>query len=385
MAGYVRTNEKCPVCREAFKEELIGRSIALICPVHRTMPRRFYVDTSGFGLKKRKRYAGKDGKPFSSREAAQQFLDALRMAFADRLTWDPKEWDEIDAKEFRFGVEWAKWTEAKEPEWSARYCRQVEWVRSRIVAPRWGSLDVRDIRNAHLIDLKTAVAKEYAPSVTKLVIGVVCSFLSELRRRGDIKETLSRPTVKVPQRDLWILDATQQEAIIGAASARYHPILRLTARSGRRPCEVCAVRVMDVVGGYMHFQRSIDDGGNVADTKTGAIHRVPIPADMAGEIAAAMKGKLPGAYLFTGRTGMPIRPGTLSRQWNKAAKAVGLGGSTLYVGTRHSFATRTWREEETAAKTRTARALGDTAVVTFKHYVGRISHGQSTDNGKSNT
>ena len=372
MSGFVRTNEKCPVCRQSFKEELQGRLVVLICPEHRTMPRRYYVDTSGFGLKKRKRYSGKDGVPFASREAASQFLDSMRAAKGNRATWDPKEWDEADIKEFRFAAEWAKWVESKESDWSPGYLRQVEWVRSRILAPRWESFDMRDIRNAHLIDLKTDVAKRYAPSVVKLVIGVTCSFLSGLRMRGDIKETLTRPTVKVPSRDLFILDADQQAAIIAQANERYRKILTLAARCGVRPCEVCAVRIMDVVGGYIHFQRSMDDYGNLSDTKTGTVNRKPIPADMARDIAVAMRFRRPDAPLFVNRWGKSFRPGVLSRAWKKAAIAAGLKGSTLNVGTRHSFATRTWREEEAGARKRTADAVGHAGPrTTFGNYIPR--------------
>lgn len=370
MKGHVRTNEKCPVCHGDFREELIGRSIALVCPAHRTFPRRFYVDQSGFKLKRRKRYFDKAGNAFQCREAAQQYLDTLRAAYRDRLTWDATEWDEVDAAEFRFPVEWSKWTEAMEAGWRKGYCRQVEWIGEKVIGPRWEKLDVRDLRNAHLMDLQAATAKAYKPSVVKLIIGVACSFLSWLRKRGDIKTLLVRPTVRVPQRDLFILDSTQQTAIIDAARPRYRSIFRLAVRTGVRPCEVCAIRVQDVVGGYLHFQRSISDFGIVSDTKTGKIHRKPIPPDMTGEIAAAMRDKLPGAYLFTGRAGTPHRPGTLSREWRRAAVAVGLEGSTFNVGTRHSFATRTWREEETAAKVRTAKAVGHTGpVVTFRNYV----------------
>ncbi len=371
MAGYVRSNEKCPVCRQPYKEELSGRLIVLICPEHRTMPRRYYVDTSGFGLKTRKRYSDKNHVPFASREAASQFLDSMRAAKGNRATWDPKEWDEVDIRDFKFPVAWKKWVESKESDWSPGYFRQVEWIRSKIVAPRWETLDVRDIRNAHLIDLKTSVAKDgYAPSVVKLVIGVTCSFLSGLRIRGDIKEVLTRPTVRVPSRDLFILDADQQTAIIACAKPRYRQILTLAARCGVRPCEVCAVRVMDIVGGYIHFQRSMDDFGNLSDTKTGTVNRKPIPSDMAREIAVAMRFRRPEAPLFTNRSGKPFRPGVLSRVWKMAAIAAGLKGSTLNVGTRHSFATRTWRAEESEARKRTADMVGHAGPgTTFKHYV----------------
>ena len=138
MLGHVRTNEKCPVCRQSFTEELVGRSIMLLCPTHRTSPRRFYVDTSGFGLKRRKRYKGKDGKPFFSREAAQQFLDVLRTAKKNTITWDPRDWDEADEAELRYPVEWEKWVAEHSvgpDKWSSRYQRQVENARKRFISP----------------------------------------------------------------------------------------------------------------------------------------------------------------------------------------------------------------------------------------------------------
>jgi integrase len=373
MNGHVRTNEKCPVCREPFNEEMVGRFRALVCPVHRTTPRRCYVDTSGFGLKTRKRYSDRDGKVFASYEAAAQFLDSMRAAKASRAGWDPTMWEQTNRKEYLFEAAWGKFIAARESDWSSRYRRQVDWIGGKFLAPRWGGLDMRDIRSGHLIDLKTQVAGEgYAPSVVKLVIGITCSFLGELRLRGDIKENIVRPTVKVPQRDLYILDAVQQERIIGKAPARYRSILRLAARTGVRPSEVGAVRVRDVIGGYIHFQRSIDPHGNVTDTKTGKIHRRRIPADMADEITEAIRSKLPEAYLFIGRTGAPYRPGILSRIWKKAAEDAGYAGSSLYVGTRHSFASRTWESEKAEAKVRTAKAVGHTGPkVTFHHYIPR--------------
>lgn len=375
MAGYVRTNEKCPLCHEKFTDSKIGRERVFLCPAHQTMPRRCYVDTSGFGLKTRKLYKNRDGKVFASREAAEQFLDSMRVAKSSRAGFDPADWEPSRLREFRFDVEWGKWTEARsigDDRWSAKYTRQVENARKRFVEPAWESIDVRDIRNAHVLDLKLDLVKKgYRMSYVKVVVSIAMAFLGHLKERGDIKELPARPDITIPKRDLWILDAAQQENIISGTPRRHHVILRLLAKVGSRPCEVCALKCRDFVGGHIYIQRSIDDEGNISNhTKTNEVYRKPIPADLAGDLAEAIGGKLPEAFVFTNRRGLPFRPGSLSRAWKRSAIAQGFD-VTLGVGTRHAFATRTWKEEESAARERTAQRVGHASpAVTFRHYVG---------------
>jgi integrase len=390
MAGYVRTNEKCPICGGPFVLQLAGRVRVMLCPEHKTSPRTVYLDTSGFGLKKRKRYRGLDRKVFPSTEAACQLLGAMRLAKSDPATWDPADWEEREESDFLFGEAWERYVEVRSRKWSAAYKIQVDGVYKRFLEKPWGKLDIRHIRNGHLMDLEEALREQgRKPSYIKLVFGVAMGFFGYLKHRGDIKVSLDMPEIEVPTRDLWILDGAQQEAIISKVDPHDQLILRLQAQVGVRPCEVCSLRARDIVGGSIFFQRSIDNEGNVRDrTKRNKVYRKPVPADLAEAIAEQLRDKLPEAWLFLNRRGHPYRPGHLARIWRQAARAAGFAGVPLNVGTRHSFATRTWREEEAAARRRTADAVGHgSPSTTFRHYVGgevrEIPRGSATDSSRT--
>jgi integrase len=372
MDGCVRAVGKCPVCQKSYQEAKIGKERVFICPDHRTMPRRVTVDQSGFGLKRRFRYSDKAGNAFATREAGEQYLDALRVAKARRDTWDPSEWDVVDCREFQFDAEWKKWTSAHEGKWGARHKRQVESARKLYIAPAWGKLDMRDIRNAHLIDLNTGLQKRVRSSrYRKLILSIACIFLNFLRKRGDVKQLIEKPAVEIPDREFYALTSEQQEQIIAHAPARYRQIMRLQARVGVRPCEICAVQPRHFVGGFIFFAQSIDDDGNIRlKTKKGQVIRKPVPVDMAAELAAQTRGKFPTDFVFRNRIGKPFRPGVLSRAWKKAAGKAGIRGVTFNEGTRHSFATRLWREEEELARKRTAEGTAHRSVeTTFRNYV----------------
>jgi len=363
MKGRVRTNERCP-----FGCKYDG--VTLECATHRTRPKRYYIDTSGFRLATRKLYKDREGRILSSRDLADRMLTSMRVAFDSRAGFNPADWEPSKLREFKFASEWGKWIESKERGWSSRYLKNVRWLFNKILSPRWADMDVRDLRSAHLIDLKTQLEKAgYAPTTIKLALSISISFLNEMNRRGDIEKTPIRPTVEIPGRDLWILAREQQNEIVPFTPKHYHTIYRLLIATGVRESEVCALLVRDVVSGFLFFCRSIDDEGNLTNhTKTKKVHRKPIPADMHDEIMEAMKDKTPAAYLFTNKKGTPFRPGYLSRNWIVAARKCGYE-VPLGMSTRHAFANATWREEEAEAKERTARKLGDTVRVTFENYI----------------
>ena len=112
MKGGIYTKERCPVCNGKF----IGTQNDLVCPVHQTSPRRYYVVLYSRELGKHmKLYSDSRGIPFSSYEQADRILTKIR-AEIDAGSFDPSRYVPMKLKPLQFTNYAEKWLGEREAE-----------------------------------------------------------------------------------------------------------------------------------------------------------------------------------------------------------------------------------------------------------------------------
>lgn len=378
MRGTIRTKERRPVCNGAY----VPTGTDLECPKHHTRSRRYLVDTSGFGIPTRKLYRDRDGNILESYERANRLLTAMRTAKDSRAGFDPDDWEPKRRKEFQFEIEWEKWF--RRGEWAYATAKQIRSIYKVHLSIRFAGMDVRDIRRGHIEDFKEDLRqKGYAAVSVKTKIQWLMAFLSAMKERGDIKEIPSKPKIKVPVRDVRVLSVEEQNQIIGRLAAHHRIVFETLAALGCRPGEVWALKKRDLVGGRVYIQRAYDNAAHLKETKSNRIQCKMLSPELNARLAALCRDRLPEAFIFSGRSGAPYRPVYLSNLWRAAARDAGIP-VPLYVGTRHSFATRRWEEIQRDAADKLAREMGHgNADMTFAHYVRTVPNLSPTEDRPS--
>jgi integrase len=291
-------------------------------------------------------------------------------AQVDRHTFDATQWVPAKLKEFKFENEAARWIDATEQDHSWNYTKQVKSIFKNHLLPEYQGKDVRDIRASHLeATYRRLLSEGYAVSTVNLKMRVFYAFMKTLEELGVIERTPRLPRIKVPRTDRGWISRANQEAILARIPAHQRLIYETLMETAIRPNEVCGLKVRDLnEDGELIIQRSIDERGNVNQTKTGVVYYKVLSPVFYANLLKQTKNKLPEAWIFTSRTGSPYRPGQLSKIWRDAAKEAGIS-VCLYVGTKHSHASQKRLRLEKGIGEDLRKELGHaTSKTTLKHY-----------------
>jgi integrase len=246
-----------------------------------------------------------------------------------------------------------KQREAEAGDRSPTYVREL----ARYVGPKghfswWAGRSIHEVGYAALEDWSHWLAERgLSPKTRWNVLAAFRSFLGWLYKREEIRELPRQfPWPKLTETAPPILAPKTQEEILLAIPEERRGIYLAMATMGLRPGEAVALDVSDYEDGWLTVNRARKGDrldAPIRSTKTGKPKRLPVPDELREWIARHVRreGRLEGRPLFplpfTGR-GKPPQGrwnGTsLRRTWMEACERVGVKVS-LYVGTKHSFAT----------------------------------------------
>lgn len=202
---------------------------------------------------------------------------------------------------------------------------------------------------ASTADLARALAvPTWSAETRKSARGALVSFYRWAHGSGllDVDPAAGLPPVTVPAGQA----RPAPDAVLGAALLRAHPrealMLLLAAYAGLRCAEIARVHARDYVDGLLYVHGK---GGKV---------RV-VPVEHPDLVAALTRA---GGYLFPGRDGGHLSPGTVSRLLSRALPEAWTG-HTL----RHRFATRAYAGTRDVLAV--GRALGHARPETTQRYV----------------
>ena len=106
----------------------------------------------------------------------------------------------------------------------------------------------------------------------------------------------------------------------------YHPV---------RIQEACTLKVKDFNNGDIHICRAFSKN-ELRPRKNKKPYHLPLSSEFNSNL---LKDKLPEAFVFTNRYGMPHKPNALRKTWKNYCEKAGVKIS-LYNGTRHSGASQ---------------------------------------------
>ncbi|MFQ5515825.1 MAG: tyrosine-type recombinase/integrase [Myxococcota bacterium] len=289
----------------------------------------------------------------------------------------------------------ARWLEIKKREAdsgdrSPTYVRELErYLRPKGHFSWWAERSIHDVSYAALEDWSHWLAdRGLSPKTRWNILAGFRSFLGWLYKREEIRELPREyPWPKPPEATPAPLSPRTQDQILDAIPENRRGIYLAMGLMGVRPGEAVALDVSDYHDGWFTVARARKGkrlDAPIRSTKTGKVKRLPVPPVLREwvEQYVSPEGRLRGEPLFiVPWSGRGIRPrgrwsGTsLRRTWMEACARVGVKVS-LYVGTKHTFAT------DAAARGVSERALqtflGHADIRSTRRYV-RMADGALLD------
>ena len=357
MAGTIRTMQKCPRCGTAFPK-------SLVCPECRTAPTRFYIDLWWKGERLRI-FMDPYGFPLDSLARTEQLLSTIRHQIGHG-TFDPKEYLTKEIRSLIFENYAQTWLNRMEQEKISRaYFKEVRRYTRSYFIPFFGRLNIREIREAHIIDFNRNLPKHLSNKSRKNIFGVLHRLLAEAFDRKDIVAIPKFPKIEQKEPDTKWLPWEDQERILAHIREPYRTLFLFCMKHGCRLGEARALlwENVDIKRGVVTIKASMDLNQWVPYTKEGDVRKLPLNSQVREAIL-----KLPrslSGFVFVNRAGRPLSDTRLRTAWNQAAKAAGIEISA-YQGTRHSFCTQ--KLMQGYSETFVMKASGHKTLESFRRY-----------------
>ncbi|MBT4363618.1 MAG: hypothetical protein HOD17_03940 [Desulfobacteraceae bacterium] len=334
MIGYIDSEQKCPICKSGFQDNLRD---GLVCPNHpECRATRFRVK---FGRKVCKR--------FKRYEPAYRFLNGLRYK-KDEGTFDHRDYK----KDNPFGFEnlALKYLKVKEREVKRKsYNNLANYLNRAIIV--WGNSNIKTLGYAEIEDFLLTQKTKFGEFVSDKTRSNMCSALHDFwkwlkkRRIITVQQFPDFPEVSLQLGWRKIVDKETQEDIIDEVYRISHHInikvwlgiKWLSTYISMRPGEMLGLKESDI------------------DTKIGALI-IPHPKEKEPkliylldediELIESIPRGMPHLPFFRHEKGVSgVTPGEkfgdryLWKWWKKACANLRIEGVDLYGGTRHSTTT----------------------------------------------
>lgn len=239
--------------------------------------------------------------------------------------------------------------------------------------------EIARISAADLIAWRNTAAERWSPETVNKRVSAVSAVFSFAVRLGLLRESpaagLKRCRVDLKPHPTW----SEQEIRLFLSSDLlkghfYRVPLLLSVSTGIRPGELCGLAEEDLLPDRLQLRRGMSAAGEVTDLKTGRSHRsVALPPALVRELRTYIAEKAPGSardFLFVSRTGSPLRPDVLSREFRDLCRALRDQGLDLpelrLYDLRHSVATNLYLSGEKSKVI--SELLGNSSVTMERHY-----------------
>lgn len=267
------------------------------------------------------------GEKFYHEKQAQKNLGRLQTEI-DEGTFNPRFWKpDSPLVVSEYFKEWIALIEV------SKTTRQdyASYFKNHII-PKIGGMDIRHIRNKHLVALHKDMPLSDKGKYN--VLGALKTMLRWAWRNEDIKDVPPFPVLSFEPPEIAYLALDQQEFVLSHIPESDRPIFEIGMEYGLRTQEVRALQKDCVLGGSLVIKRAFAQNTLIQHTKTKQIRRFRI-TEHAKNILDQMPMQL-SPFVFVREDGKPYTNKNLNSIWRKACASAGIS-IKLQNAFRHSL------------------------------------------------
>lgn len=345
MAGKVRTRER--FCRGCKTEYRIIEEVSISCPSCGREPRTFFVFL--YWQKQKLRIPrDTDGHILDSYRRAHRLLEAIRREI-DAGLFSPTHYVLKEIEAFRGRALLPKWLEMVKARGRAKsYTDKLDGYVNNIFLPRFGVMDIRQLRNSDIEDLRHYLAFEYenqrsggriAPKTIKNIMDAFKEFCIWLHRREVVPRVPYFEPVDVPEYLVEIMPLDHRHRVLEhIASPNQRAILEFMSMHPVRPSEAAAldVRHFDLENRAVIIENALDSDGSLKPRKSKKAYVIPLSREWN---PAPVLGRFGKEIAFPNARGNRYNANRINDAWRRGCKKAEVPYVSVYPSTRHTTAT----------------------------------------------
>jgi integrase len=329
MLGRIYAKGRCPECGGKFART----ENDLICPIHFTRPRKFYIQLR---TNRENVYSDRNGYSFSSFEHANQTLNKIRVEIREG-SFDITRYVAQQIRPLRFKNWSDAWLKRKEIEVEKGLKSPSYFKTLAVYVVKYQEFfkesDLRDISTKMVDDFRLSFSG--SPKYLKNILDALEKMFRDALDWGDVKQMPKFPKIEQTEPDRRIIDLDRQDEVINSIPDQMdRAYILFTAREMVRPSETRALwwDDIDFKHGVVTIRRHFSLSQLREATKARQIKHLPLDADVR-ESLLRLPHFLGCSFVFQ-KKGRPFSESWARKVWKRHCPEV-----SLYQGTRHSSAT----------------------------------------------
>lgn len=342
MKSTIRTKEKCTLCHKPF---IHVERMGFLCPEHKTIPSRLYVDLF-FKGKRCRIFCDKQGQPLDTYRRASIVQSKIQWEI-EHDTFEPSRYIKAELQGFWITNLLDRFLSFKiagiAPSYQKDYKRMVS-----VAKDYFNTTDVRDIKKLDVINYRDYLQTKLSlgNKTAKNYLDHFKTFLNYCKDDIEILDRLAAfPEIEIQAHTFRWLSQDDQIELFEHVPDADKPMIGFLMLHGCRPSEGRALKVKDVdiknqtitisatFSGYVYREKRKGRGSRPVT--------IPIHPEMLEYIQERVKNNLPEAFLFTTTKGRYYSDCKLQMIWDEVQAKAGIDKSLrLYDATRHSYASQ---------------------------------------------
>lgn len=209
--------------------------------------------------------------------------------------------------------------------------------------PRFKSLNLRDIKEEHGLQLMNDLKLTHAPRGILGIWTVMKTILLKARKEKlipfDPFENIVRPKLDLREDSFWVRDEITQFLRPNTQDQLY-PFFFVAIHTGMRLAEICGLcwDRIDFRMNQISVTRTRDKTGLKDSTKTKLKRIIPMTPEVRSMLLALHQRQLNGKYVFVESDGSEVKYAHVYRRFHKAQDRAEITNKIRFHDLRHSFA-----------------------------------------------